>query len=150
MRPNRPTHIIVHCSDSPWGDASVIDEWHRARGFHGIGYHYVIPNGRIRARTTLAGADGALEAGRPETVEGAHCKGFNRRSVGICLIGRGDYTPAQMATLRDLVRGLMARHRIPAAHVLGHGEADPRANKPCPLMDMAQFRASLEAPDAAA
>ena len=28
-----PTHVIVHCSDSPFGDVPTIDAWHKDRGF---------------------------------------------------------------------------------------------------------------------
>ena len=37
--------VIIHCSDSDFGTASVIDGWHKERGWDGIGYHYVITNG---------------------------------------------------------------------------------------------------------
>ena len=42
--------IIVHCSDSSWGDVPVINDWHRQRGFDApggvpCGYHFVIRNG---------------------------------------------------------------------------------------------------------
>lgn len=70
--------IIVHCSATKAGldfTATDIDRWHRERGFNGIGYHYVI---RL---------DGKLEKGRDVTLAGAHCKGWNERSVGICYIG---------------------------------------------------------------
>ena len=40
-----PDRITIHCSDSEWGNADVIDEWHKKRGWDGIGYHYVILNG---------------------------------------------------------------------------------------------------------
>ena len=70
--------IIVHCSATKAGQdftATDIDRWHRERGFNGIGYHYVI---RL---------DGKLEKGRDVALAGAHCKGWNERSVGICYIG---------------------------------------------------------------
>ena len=37
--------IILHCTATPRGrhvTVSDIDRWHKARGFAGIGYHYVI------------------------------------------------------------------------------------------------------------
>ena len=70
--------IIVHCSATKAGQdftAADIDRWHRERGFNGIGYHYVI---RL---------DGRLEKGREIDLAGAHSKGWNERSVGICYIG---------------------------------------------------------------
>ena len=70
--------IIVHCSATKAGQdftATDIDRWHRERGFNGIGYHYVIC------------LDGKLEKGRDVALVGAHCKGWNERSIGICYIG---------------------------------------------------------------
>ena len=66
--------IIVHCSATKAGQdftAADIDCWHRERGFNGIGYHYVI---RL---------DGKLEKGRDVSLAGAHCRGWNERSVGM-------------------------------------------------------------------
>ena len=37
--------IIVHCSDTPAGEdftVKDIDNWHKQRGWAGIGYHYVV------------------------------------------------------------------------------------------------------------
>lgn len=134
----RPTCIIVHCSDSHSGTAADIDRWHLARGWRGIGYHWVI-------RGPSPGPDGLLEAGRPETVPGAHCTGYNARSIGVCLIGRGAYSAAQMETLKALLLGIMGRHQIPPERVLGHCEtASGRAQgKTCPLVDMAALRTEL-------
>ena len=70
--------IIIHCSATQEGkeiSAATIDEWHKARGWRGIGYHYVI------------GLDGMIEYGRPITETGAHVKGHNKGSIGICYIG---------------------------------------------------------------
>jgi len=36
--------VIIHCSDSSFGNAVLIDKWHRQRGFDNIGYHFVILN----------------------------------------------------------------------------------------------------------
>lgn len=71
-------HSTLHCSATKAGQdftATDIDRWHRERGFNGIGYHYVI---RL---------DGKLEKGRDVSLAGAHCKGWNKRSIGICYIG---------------------------------------------------------------
>ena len=72
------TQIIIHCSATPEGkDYTVadIDRWHKARGFKMIGYHYVIYR------------DGSIHTGRPLEMVGAHCKGHNAHSIGICYIG---------------------------------------------------------------
>lgn len=76
--------IIVHCADTPDGkDFTIkdIDRWHKERGWQCCGYHHVI---RL---------DGTIENGRPLAQIGAHCKGYNENSIGICLIGRREFTP---------------------------------------------------------
>jgi len=88
--------IIVHCSDSdvPEHDnVATIDEWHKKRGFSSIGYHFVITKK-------------AIEQGRPIDIVGAHCKGFNEGSIGICVTGRHGFSTKQMDMLSTLVRVL--------------------------------------------
>jgi N-acetylmuramoyl-L-alanine amidase len=70
--------IVIHCAyTSPKMDIGVkeIDEWHRARGWNQIGYHYVVRR------------DGTVEHGRSVKTVGAHVKGFNAKSIGVCLVG---------------------------------------------------------------
>ena len=83
----------------------------------------------------------------PETVRGAHVRGYNRCSLGICYeggIGRGGQatdtrTPQQKATLYELLKQL---HRdYPQARIIGHREL-PHVAKSCP-----GFTASTEYAD---
>ena len=70
--------IIVHCSATQEGrdlDAAEINKWHLKRGWNGIGYHYVVL------------LDGTIEYGRSIYKQGAHVKGENEGSIGICYIG---------------------------------------------------------------
>lgn len=128
--------IIIHCSATrpEWmADAGVeaqrdeIDRWHRDLGWVGIGYHHVIGRGGDRA------------AGRPEAVVGAHTKGHNANSIGICLIGGHgssatqnfleNFTPEQDEALRDLITEL--KDRYPSiTRVTGHN--DYTRSKACP------------------
>lgn len=122
--------IIIHCSATKEGQeisAATIDEWHKARGWKGIGYHYVI------------GLDGMIEYGRPITETGAHVKNHNKGSIGICYIGGLDSvsktakdtrTPEQIATLLELLRVLKKLH--PNATIHGHNEFSAKA---CPCFD---------------
>lgn len=123
--------IIVHCSATPEGrsfSAADIDRWHRQRGFSGIGYHYVVL------------LDGVVERGRPEEGVGAHCKGHNRQSIGVCYIGGLDScnklkdtrTTAQRHALLQLMREL--KQRFSTATVHGHCEF---AAKACPCFNAA-------------
>lgn len=121
--------IIVHCSATKEGkhfNAKDITKWHLERGFNDIGYHYVVL------------LDGKVEVGRPEIKVGAHCKGYNTNSIGICYIGGLDMngkskdtrTPAQKASLLSLIKQL--KKKYPYATVHGHREF---ANKDCPCFD---------------
>lgn len=123
--------IIVHCAATPEGrdiGASEIRHWHLKRGFRDIGYHYVI---RL---------DGTVEAGRALGVAGAHCRGHNSDSVGVCYVGGCDRdmkpkdtrTQAQREALRRLLTDL--KRRFPHARITGHREF---AAKACPSFDAA-------------
>lgn len=118
--------IIIHCSDSPRGrgdGAAAIDLWHRERGFDMIGYHYVILE------------DGNVENGRPEFIQGAHVRGHNKGSIGICLIGDDHPTVLQSASLAHMVRDIMTRHEIKT--ICGHRELD--SGKSCPNFDIDEW-----------
>ena len=146
--------IIIHCSATRAGQdlrAKDIDRMHRARGFNQIGYNFVID------------LDGMIENGRPLSIDGAHCntKGFsessyNKHSIGICYIGglnasgkpADTRTPAQRATLRELVTKLCKEY--PIIEVLGHRDTSPDLDgsgeiepaeyiKACPCFDVKEF-----------
>ena len=75
---NKVMYLILHCAATPEGKsftAKDIDKMHKQRGFKKIGYHYVID------------LDGTIEKGRAENEIGAHCIGYNSKSIGICYIG---------------------------------------------------------------
>ena len=83
--------IIVHCSDSDiesHNDISVVEDWHKERGFKTVGYHYFIKN------------DGSIQLGRPLEEIGAHCLNHNSDSIGICLAGRKNFSWQQFFTLK--------------------------------------------------
>ena len=123
-------YLIIHCSATPEGrehTAADIDKWHKQRGFRKIGYHYVIQ------------IDGIVEAGRPIREVGAHAKGKNANSIGICYIGGCDVnmkpkdtlTPAQSKSLYRIVTECL--FLFPKAKVAGHYHF---ANKACPSFDI--------------
>lgn len=119
-------YLVVHCSDSPpcRGDtAETIHRWHKEKRWSGIGYHFVILE------------NGTVEQGRPMYWKGAHCRNHNSHSLGICLIGDGEYTSHQYDALKDLLDGLHSRCR--SAEVVGHNELDP--NKDCPMFDVQEW-----------
>lgn len=121
--------IIVHCSATPEGrdiSADTIDKWHKERGWSGIGYHYVVS------------LDGTIEYGRDIQKTGAHVKGHNTGSIGICYIGGCDdkmnakdtRTIEQKESLLLLIKTLKKMH--PGAEVFGHRDFSA---KECPSFD---------------
>lgn len=130
MARNRTDFIIIHCAATkPSMDIGrkEIDRWHRARGWNGIGYHFVIRR------------DGELETGRALDAQGAHARGYNHKSIGICLVGGIDengkpednFTPVQWCVLRSLVA--VMQDNYPDAKVIGHNEI---AAKSCPSFNV--------------
>jgi N-acetyl-anhydromuramyl-L-alanine amidase AmpD len=122
MARKRTDYVVVHCSATPpTSDIGVaeIDEMHKARGWDGCGYHAVIRR------------NGVVEWGRPFDAVGAHCKGHNYQSVGVCLVGGVDkdgnaednFTAAQKLSLRYVL--MMLRRAYPGAEVLGHRDLSP-------------------------
>lgn len=140
--------IVLHCSDSDFGDAALIDRWHRERGFGEIGYHLVILNAYpkaecLRLRRPQFDRDGVVQTGRPIEKPGAHIEGLNNNSLGICLIGREIFTQMQFSSLSRMIYDL--RKRFPQALLRGHYEAQlPGAPaKSCPNLDMEWLRDRL-------
>lgn len=129
--------IIIHCSATLEGkDYTVadIDRWHKAKGWKGIGYHFVIYR------------DGSIHVGRPKSEVGAHCTGHNTISIGICYIGglsadgkpKDTRTPQQKDSLLALIDQLKEEFHGVTIH--GHNEF---ANKACPCFDVSkEFGAS--------
>lgn len=133
------SRIIVHCSASPWGDADEIDRWHRERGWMRIGYHHVVLNGYRDSKDKYrVDDDGLVEDGRSEEDMGAHVRGHNADSLGVCLIGLRLFSWRQLEAARTLIMDMMLRHEITIPHVLGHYELDPM--KTCPTIEMDSFR----------
>lgn len=128
-------YIVIHCSATKRDDDigfAEIDQWHKNRGWDGCGYHLIIRR------------DGSYEPGREIQETGAHVRGYNQVSVGICLIGgvdvsgnpQSNYTPQQFSALRDAV--LVLQGLYPRAVCVGHRDlikpGEPQ--KACPCFDV--------------
>ncbi len=127
------TRIILHCSDSDFGDADAINAWHLARGFDCIGYHYVVLNGQRSHGSYNPAEDGLIETGRAIWRKGAHCKGHNADSIGICLIGKGGFSPLQWLALKELCADVHDKYAV--RRIVGHCELNPKKTCPCARMD---------------
>lgn len=120
----RTDFIVIHCSATPPSSdigADEIDQWHKDRGWDGIGYHAVIRR------------DGQIEFGRHFDAAGAHVKGQNYRSVGVCMVGgvkeadryasENNFTPEQFESLDYLIETLVRAY--PDAAIVGHRDLSP-------------------------
>lgn len=130
----KPTRVILHCSDSPDSNDKIgvveIDRWHRERGFDCVGYHWVIKR------------NGMLERGRPDHVQGAHAKGHNHDSLGVCWVGRNNPTGAQIIAIVQLYAIISLNHKIKHKNWFGHHELD--SGKTCPNLNMNTVRFMLQ------
>jgi N-acetylmuramoyl-L-alanine amidase len=124
LNPEAIHYLVVHCSDTPDDDhldATDIHKMHLGFGWDGIGYHAVVTR------------NGTIERGRPEYWVGAHVYGHNSESLGVCLIGRSDFTPAQIDSLILILREWKSRY--PQAEIRGHCDFD-NTEKTCPNFDV--------------
>ena len=122
--------IIVHCSATREGQQVTVDtirDWHLAKGWNDIGYHFYID------------LDGTINKGRDIDKMGAHCKGHNRNSIGICYCGgveadgktpKDTRTQEQKDSLLNVLKTLKAMY--PEAVIYSHNEF---AAKACPSFD---------------
>ena len=119
--------LIVHCTATPEGRHTTVEDirkWHKDRGWIDIGYHIVIY------------LDGTVHEGRDIELQGAHCKGYNKKSIGIAYVGGVDKvnykakdtrTEAQKEALVDMLEYF--KTLFPEAEVFGHNDFSSKA---CP------------------
>ena len=90
-------------------------------GWDGIGYHKIINR------------SGKIENGRPEYWIGAHVKGINNISLGVCLIGKSNFTKKQFSSLEKVLKEWKTKY--PGAKIVGHRDTG-NTNKTCPNFDV--------------
>lgn len=136
MNRKQTTRVIFHHSLSPDVSASEIKKWHLARGFSDIGYHYVIRR------------DGEIEIGRQINEVGAHARGKNADSIGVCVTG--DFrtnrpTTEQIKSGAALYVQLCRDQFKKNLHIQFHRKLDNQ--NPCPgiLFDRVAFEKHLRA-----
>lgn len=112
-----------------------IRQWHLERGWDNIGYHYVITR------------DGVVQNGRDEATVGAHARGHNQKSIGVCMVGglardgkqACNFTAKQWDALEWLTFTIL-RNRYPQAEIIGHNEI---SEKDCPTFDVQAWAKEL-------
>jgi N-acetyl-anhydromuramyl-L-alanine amidase AmpD len=124
--------LVLHCSATKVTSnytAEQLERDHKRRGFRTVGYHFY-----VRKDGTVTKHRGLLEVG-------AHCKPYNRCSIGICYEGGLDEagkpcdtrTVAQTEQLQLL---FMRLHKLfPQAQVCGHRDLPGTTPKDCPCLD---------------
>ncbi len=132
--------IIIHCTatNPSWYINKSADDvvkeirrWHvEERNWSDIGYHAIIHR------------DGAIGYGRPVERSGAHCRGRNKASIGVSLVGgRGgcaddsfldNFTSEQEIALKELIKEYTKK--FPSIkEISGHNS---HAKKACPCFDV--------------
>ena len=124
-------YIVIHCAATkPSMDVPIerVRKWHLDRGWSDIGYHYYITR------------DGKIHKGRDLNIVGAHVRGYNKNSIGICYEGgineKGDpednRTDEQKKSLLKVVKVL--KFVFENSVVQGHRDF-PNVKKACPSFD---------------
>lgn len=133
--------IIIHCTATrPSQDIGhkTLTEWARQKGWLDDPYHFVIRR------------NGEVEEGRPIEEIGAHCKGHNKNSIGVVLVGgvseddvtksELNFTHEQWKTLNSFIPELAEKYNIKNIH--GHNEYSKI--KTCPNFDVQVWLKSKE------
>jgi N-acetylmuramoyl-L-alanine amidase len=84
-----------------------------------------------------------LELGRSIRDTGSHARGYNHKSVGLCMVGgmaednsaENNFTAQQWTALLDLVKQLKTNY--PEAEIIGHNEI---SEKECPSFDVQKWK----------
>lgn len=125
MTPADIRFLVLHCSatrcDRPYSPEDLTRD-HLARGFQSAGYHFYVRR------------SGQIVPLRPLHQIGAHVRGHNRHSWGICYEGglsttgepQDTRTPAQTQALEQLLRDLL--QLAPRAEIVGHRDLSPDRN----------------------
>ena len=144
------THIVVHCTATPEGQAKTVEQIraeHKKQGWSDIGYHYVIYR------------DGSICLGRDVDISGSHVSGHNATTIGVVYVGGLENNPAlpyqklkakdtRTLAQREALVALLETLRLlyPKAKIVGHRDFSPDKNgngliepsewiKACPSFD---------------
>ena len=102
----KTSFFIIHHSATLSGNVEIFRRYHvQKKDFDDVGYHFVITNGN-------GGENGKVEKGRKEHLQGAHAKGQNAQSIGICLVGEDEFAPQQVEALVFLLTDLCLKYGI--------------------------------------
>ncbi len=121
----RVDRVFLHCSasDDPILKGpklvTTVREWHLARGFSDVGYHFLIDKA------------GAVLDGRSLEKTPAAQKGHNTGTIAIMVHGLSDFPEPMLAACADLCRQINAAY---SGRISFHGHCEVSA-KSCPVYD---------------
>ena len=130
--------IVVHCSatrcDKSYPVETLIADHGKRFGY--TGYHYYVTR------------DGRLYQTRHENLAGAHAKGYNKHSIGVCYEGglnpQGKPADTRTDKQKKTLLGLLCSLKLdyPDAVILGHRDL-PNVHKACPCFNAREEYAGL-------
>ena len=135
------THVLIHhtaIEDSDHAETDNIRRYHiDQRGWQDIGYHYLVEKFEN---------DYQVIVGRPLNLQGAHSSGYNKKAIGVALMG--DFThriPSNEmlhVVIRRVIRPMLVTFGIPVENVLGHRDVR-KTQCPGDAFDMDHFRSLI-------
>jgi hypothetical protein len=134
-------YIVIHHSATADGQQTLswpaIRAYHKAKGWRDVGYHLGFEwyGGRI---------EGLL--GRPWALAGAHARGRNADSLGVCVVGNFEAGPPGRVVwdvLVERVAELADFLRVPTKRIMGHREVSKNRICPGKFFEMDAFRSAV-------
>ena len=111
--------LIIHQTATATGTVESITRYHKETlGWSDCGYHFLLT------------PDGVVHPARPVARVGAHSRGDNAHSIGICCVGAGDAFPLDKGymtsemfrALLELTQGLLLTYPMARMGLWGHDE----------------------------
>jgi hypothetical protein len=129
----RPTRIIVHRSDTQIvEDPRSLQEFQMGgQGLDDIGYHFLITRG------------GTIYEGRELEFRGAHCRGQDDDSIGLCFFGNGEEVTAHAAQAGRLLVAWICS-KFPIEEIVPHLRFE---NTDCPGPALKRWTEKLPPPE---
>ena len=130
------SYIIIHCTatrETQDYTPEQLKHDHLARGFIDVGYHFYIRK------------DGTVTQHRRLNEVGAHCRPFNRCSIGVCYEGGLDANGKPKDTRTIAQRGAIVKllielkQKYPKAVIRGHNEMPGAVPKACPCFSSKEY-----------
>ena len=123
--------IVIHCSDSDnraYDFERIYIDHTKHYGWSDIGYHIGVD------------FDGKVHILRPIIRPGAHTKGENHDSIGICLLGRDNFNVFQLAALANITSMFCFIFDLTMDDVYPHNHFNK--NKTCPRFNVEGWKQS--------